>query len=88
MRESAHRFDAVIVNSDDPPQDKWNLIQELRFRLPAANIIDLHSAALTNMRHIHASGADSYIHMPFDAATLLEELERLLARRRKHPRAG
>lgn len=73
-------FDAVIVDCDhDTPKKRW-LIERIRETAPAAAIVDVHSAAMTQVPHAERSGADVYIHKPFDAATLLETLADLINR--------
>lgn len=71
--------DVIIVNNDMPDQQKLACINELRVMVPNARILDLHSAGHP-LQKLHV-GADEYLHLPFDADSLVEKVSMLLAGR-------
>ena len=70
--------DVIIMNNDMPDPQKQACIHELRTIVPNARIIDLHSAS--HAMQTEHKGADEYLHLPFDAQSLVEKVNVLLDR--------
>jgi DNA-binding response OmpR family regulator len=70
--------DIIIFNNDLPDEHKRTCVHELKAILPTVRILDLHSAGHP-VQITHDTGADEYLHLPFDADSLLEKVAALTA---------
>lgn len=75
-RLESYTPDIIIFNNDLPDQHKRDCVHQLKTILPSVRILDLHSAAHP-VQVKHDTGADEYLHLPFDADSLLEKVAAL-----------
>lgn len=70
--------DIVVLNNDLPATTKRDCIDVMRNIKPQLRVLDVHSAG-HDRTDAHGSGADDFLHMPFDAEDFVGKVTALIA---------
>ncbi|MCA9228440.1 MAG: response regulator, partial [Planctomycetales bacterium] len=79
---SAERFDLVLIDADIESVDAADFVMELRADSVSAETPVLILSSISDpeqIRKLHVAGANAYVVMPYDPATLEDKIEQLLA---------
>ncbi len=68
--------DVIVMNNEHADAARREMISLFRTTLPSVRVIDVHAAGHTVVRD-HETGADSYLHFPFDADDLVSAIEQV-----------
>jgi DNA-binding response OmpR family regulator len=79
-RISSDRPDCVVLDVMMPVLDGWGVLEALRDRADAPPVLVVSAkSAASDIEHALSMGARGYLTKPFNAHTLLDEVEKLVA---------